>query len=54
MGGLQHPSRDLTVLSDSMMDSGMRSWPFEEVIMLLVKKKIAPDCAMDVYTMPKR
>lgn len=54
MGGLQCPSRDLTFLSDSLMNSGMRSWPFEEVITLLVKKKIAPDCAVHVYTMPKR
>lgn len=39
MGGLQHPSRDLTFSSDSLMNSGVRSWAFEEVIMLLVKKK---------------
>lgn len=52
MGGLQHPSRDLTFSSDSLMNSGVRSWAFEEVIMLLVKKKIALDCAVHVYTTP--
>lgn len=37
--GVQRPSGDLTFLSDSLMNSGMGSWPFEEVIMLLVEKK---------------
>lgn len=45
MRGLQRPSRDLTFLSDSLMNSGMGSWPFEEVIMLLVEKKTALGCA---------
>lgn len=53
MRGLQRPSRDLTFLSDSLMNSDVRSWAFEEVIMLLVKKKIASDCAVCVYTVPK-
>lgn len=54
MGGLQRPSRDLTFLSDNLMNSGTRSWPFEEVITQLVKKKTALDRAVHLYTRQKR